>query len=437
MGISFPHENRTLLFETLLCEQGAGRSVMPTPASIAAVRNKYQALRPVMDEKVRRRWAACEAMAIGWGGITAVAAATGLSRPTLRAGIAEVQGGAPRAEEGQPTEAQRIRRDGGGRRRLTAGDRTLLQDLQALLESSTRGDPQSPLLWTSKSTRHLADALVQQGHHVSHHTIARLLDDLHYSLQANRKTKEGGSHPDRDAQFEHINTQVRAFQKRGQPVVSVDAKKKELIGDFKNAGREWHPQGQPVKVRSKDFLDKQLGKGIPYGVYDITANNGWVSVGIDHDTAQFAAESLRRWWQHMGSRVYPRAKELLVTADAGGSNGYRIRLWKVAVQELADAIGLRISVCHFPPGTSKWNKIEHRMCCHITENWRGKPLVSRAVIVNLIGNTKTRTGLTITADLDENTYPTGIKVSAAELAAIRLNPDTFHGDWNYTILPRA
>ena len=410
---------------------------MPTPERIAAVRNKYQALRPVMDEKVRRRWAACEAMAMGWGGITAVAEATGLSRPTLRAGIAEVQGGAPRAEEGQPTEARRIRRDGGGRRRLTAGDRALLKDLQALLESSTRGDPQLPLLWTSKSTRHLADALVQQGHHVSHHTIARLLDDLHYSLQANRKTKEGSSHPDRDAQFEHINTQVRAFQKRGQPVVSVDAKKKELIGDFKNAGREWHPQGQPVKVRSKDFLDKQLGKGIPYGVYDITANNGWVSVGIDHDTAQFAAESLRRWWQHMGSRVYPRAKELLVTADAGGSNGYRIHLWKVAVQEVADAIGLRISVCHFPPGTSKWNKIEHRMFCHITENWRGKPLVSRAVIVNLIGNTKTRTGLTITAELDENTYPTGIKVSAAELAAIHLQPDTFHGDWNYTILPRA
>jgi hypothetical protein len=437
MGTSFPHKNQKLLVEPLLCGQGAGRSVMPTREIIAEVRNKYQALRAVMDEKVRRRWAACEAMAIGWGGITAVAAATGLSRPTLRAGIAEVRGGAPRAEKGQPTEAQRIRRDGGGRRRLTVGDRTLLQDLQALLESSTRGDPQSPLLWTSKSTRHLADALMQQGHHVSRHTIARLLDDLHYSLQANRKTKEGSSHPDRDAQFEHINTQVRAFQKRGQPVVSVDAKKKELIGDFKNAGREWHPQGQPVKVRSKDFLDKQLGKGIPYGVYDITANNGWVSVGIDHDTAQFAAESLRRWWQHMGSRVYPRAKELLVTADAGGSNGYRIRLWKVAVQELADAIGLRISVCHFPPGTSKWNKIEHRMFCHITENWRGKPLVSRAVIVNLIGNTTTRTGLTITADLDENTYPTGIKVSAAELAAIRLKPDTFHGDWNYTILPRA
>lgn len=410
---------------------------MPDSEIIAAIRNKYQALRLVMDENVRRRWAACEAMAIGWGGITAVAEATGLSRPTIRAGLAEVHGGVPHDEEVDQPAAHRVRREGGGRRRVTENDRTLLKDLQALLESSTRGDPQSPLLWTSKSTRHLADALVQQGHHVSHDTVARLLDNLNYSLQANRKTKEGSAHPDRDAQFEHINTQVRAFQKRGQPVVSVDTKKKELIGDFKNAGREWPPQGQPVQVRSKDFIDKRLGKGIPYGVYDLTANNGWVSVGIDHDTAQFATESLRRWWQQMGSRVYPKAKELLVTADAGGSNGYRIRLWKAALQELADAIGLRISVCHFPPGTSKWNKIEHRMFCHITENWRGKPLVSRAVIVNLIGNTKTRTGLTIKAALDENMYPTGLKVSDAELAAIRIKRDKFHGDWNYTILPRV
>jgi hypothetical protein len=410
---------------------------MPDAEIITAIRHKYQALRLVMDEKVRRRWAACEARAIGWGGITAVAAATGLSRPTIRAGLAEVQGGAPRSQDDQQAEGPRIRRGGGGRRRVTAGDRTLRKDLQALLESSTRGDPRSPLLWTSKSTRHLADALVQQGHHVSHHTVARLLDDLNYSLQANRKTKEGSTHRDRDTQFEHINKQVRAFQQRGQPVVSVDTKKKELIGDFKNAGRAWHPMGHPVEVRTKDFVDKQLGKGIPYGVYDITANTGWVSVGIDHDTAQFAAESLRRWWQHMGSRVYPKAKELLVTADAGGSNGYRLRLWKVALQELADAIGLRISVCHFPPGTSKWNKIEHRMFCHITENWRGKPLVSRAVIVNLIGSTKTRTGLTIKAELDENAYPTGIKVSDEELAAIRMKQDKFHGDWNYTILPRV
>src|SRR5215468_974201 len=404
---------------------------------IATIRNKYQALSPVMDEHVRRRWAACEARAIGWGGITAVAEATGLSRPTIRAGLAEVQGSAPRAEEDEPPTAHRIRRGGGGRRRVIERDRTLLQALQSLLEASTCGDPQSPLLWTSKSTRHLADALVQQGHHVSHHTVARLREELNYSLQAHRKTKEGSTHRDRDAQFEHMNQQVRAFQQRGQPVVSVETKKKELIGDFKNAGREWQPRGHPVEVRMKDFVDKQLGKGIPYGVYDLTANTGWVSVGIDHDTAQFASESLRRWWQHMGSRVYPKAKELLVTADAGGSNGYRIRLWKVALQELADAIGLRISVCHFPPGTSKWNKIEHRMFCHITENWRGKPLVSRAVIVNLIGNTKTRTGLTINAELDENAYPTGIKVSDAELAAVRLKRAKFHGDWNYTILPRV
>ena len=312
---------------------------MPDAEIIAAVRNKYQALRPVLDEKVRRRWAACEAMAIGWGGITAVAEATGLSRPTIRAGLAEVRGGASDAEEDPDAERQRLRQVGGGRRRVTESDPGLLKALQALLEVSTRGDPQSPLLWTSKSTRHLAEALAQQGHQVSHHTVARLLEALHSSLQANRKTQEGSSHPDRNAQFAHINKQVQAFQKRGQPVVSVDAKTKELIGDFKNAGRDWHPQGQPVKVRSKDFVDQHLGKGIPYGVYDITANNGWVSVGMDHDTAQFAAESLRRWWQQMGSRVYPKAKELLVMADAGGSNGYRIRLWKVALQELADAIG--------------------------------------------------------------------------------------------------
>jgi len=312
---------------------------MPDSEIIAAVRNKYQALRPVLDEKVRRRWAACEAMAIGWGGITAVAEATGLSRPTIRAGLAEVRGGASDAEEDPDAERPRLRQVGGGRRRVTESDPGLLKALQALLEASTRGDPQSPLLWTSKSTRHLAEALAHQGHQVSHHTVARLLEDLHYSLQANRKTQEGSSHPDRNAQFAHINKQVQALQKRGQPVVSVDAKKKELIGDFKNAGREWHPQGQPVKVRSKDFVDQHLGKGIPYGVYDITANNGWVSGGMDHDTAQFAAESLRRWWQQMGSRVYPKAKELLVMADAGGSNGSRIRLWKVALQELADAIG--------------------------------------------------------------------------------------------------
>jgi hypothetical protein len=402
---------------------------------ITAVRNKYQALGPVMNETVRRRWAACEAMAIGWGGITAVSQATGMSCPTIRVGIAEVQQGAP--ETTMPPQQRAIRHAGGGRRRLSENDPTLLRDLQALLASSTRGDPRSPLCWTSKSTRHLAEALAQQGHSVSHHTVARLLDELDYSLQGNRKTQEGNSHPDRDAQFEHINAQVQAFQQRGQPVVSVDAKKKESIGNFKNAGCEWHPKRTPEHVRSKDFPDKTLGKGIPYGVYDLSTNTGWVSVGIDHDTARFATETLRRWWQHMGSRVYPHARELLVTADAGGSNGYRVRLWKVALQDLADAIGLRISVCHFPPGTSKWNKIEHRMFCHITENWRGRPLVSREIIVNLIGNTKTRTGLTITAELDVNPYPTGIKVPDEELATVQLHKDAFHGDWNYTILPKA
>jgi len=402
---------------------------------ITAVRNKYQALGPVMNETVRRRWAACEAMAIGWGGITAVSQATGMSCPTIRVGIAEVQRGAP--ETTMAPQQRAIRHAGGGRRRLSESDPTLLRDLQALLASSTRGDPRSPLCWTSKSTRHLAEALAQQGHSVSHHTVARLLDELDYSLQGNRKTQEGNSHPDRDAQFEHINAQVQAFQQRGQPVVSVDAKKKESLGNFKNAGCEWRPKRTPEHVRSKDFPDKTLGKGIPYGVYDLSTNTGWVSVGIDHDTARFATETLRRWWQHMGSRVYPHARELLVTADAGGSNGYRVRLWKVALQDLVDAIGLRISVCHFPPGTSKWNKIEHRMFCHITENWRGRPLISREVIVNLIGNTKTRTGLTITAELDVNPYPTGIKVPDEELATVQLHKDAFHGDWNYTILPKA
>jgi hypothetical protein len=311
---------------------------MPDAELIAAIRHKYQALRLVMDEKVRRRWAACEARAIGWGGSTAVAVATGLSRPTIRAGLAEVQGGASRRAEDQQPERQRVRRGGGGRRRWTAGDLPLVKAVQALLASSTRGDPQSPLLWTSKSTRHLADALVQQGHHGSHHTVARLLEARNYRLQANRKTQEGSPHRDRDAQFAHINKQVRAFQQRGQPVVSVDTKK-ALLGDCKNARREWQPIGHPVEVRTQDFVDKQLGRGIPYGVYDLTATTGWVRVGIDHDTAQFAAESLRRWWQQMGSRGYPKAKELVVTADAGGSNGYRIRLWKGALQELADAIG--------------------------------------------------------------------------------------------------
>jgi hypothetical protein len=317
-----------------------------------------------------------------------------------------------------------------------ANEPALVKDLEALVEPTTRGDPMSPLRWTCKSTRQLAEELQRQGHAVSYRTVAALLHALDYSLQAPRKTREGAAHPDRNAQFEHINRHVRAFQRRGQPVISVDTKKKELVGDFKNGGREWHPQGSPEHVRTHDFADKELGKVIPYGVYDPTYNEGWVSVGIDHDTASFATETIRRWWQEMGQQVYPQAKELLVTADAGGSNSSRSRSWKVAVQVLADSLRLRISVCHFPPGTSKWNKIEHRRFCHITNNWRGRPLISRTVIVNLIGNTKTKTGLRIKAALDTNVYETGLKVSDEQLAAIQLKRDKFHGDWNYTISPR-
>jgi hypothetical protein len=320
---------------------------------------------------------------------------------------------------------------------LVGADPTLVKDLEALVEPTTRGDPQSPLRWTCKSTRNLAEELNRQGHGVSYRTVAALLHDLDYSLQANCKTREGTSHPDRNAQFEHINRRVRAFQRAGQPVVSVDSKKRELVGDFKNAGREWQPAGSPEEVRAKDFPDKKLGKVTPSGVYDLTYNEGWVSVGIDHNTSLFATETIRRWWREMGARLYPAADRLLVTADAGGSNGYRPRLWKVALQQLADAIGLRISVCHFPPGTSKWNKIEHRMFCHITKNWRGKPLLSQAVIVNLIGNTKTKAGLHIQAELDANAYETGIEVSDEELAAIWIERDAFHGEWNYTISPKA
>jgi Rhodopirellula transposase DDE domain len=407
---------------------------MSTAEAIATVRQKYQSLSPIMDEKLRRRWAATEALALGWGGISAVAEATGLSLNTVRMGIAE--GRSTEVDPDDPANDPRIRRPGGGRKRLARRDRTLLTDLEALVNPSTRGDPQSPLRWTSKSTRNLAEALVEPGHQVSHQTVARLLRATGYNLQVNRKTREGDSHPDRDAQFEYIAKQVRAFQRRGQPVVSVDTKKKELVGDFKNAGREWQPEGSPEEVRCKDFKDKALGKVAPYGVYDQTNDEGWVSVGIDHDTAEFATETLRRWWSHMGIRVYPRAKGLLVTADGGGSNSSRSRLWKVALQGLADEIGLRITVCHFPPGTSKWNKIEHRMFCHITENWRGRPLISRAVVVNLIGNTKTKTGLRINAELDTNTYKTGLKVTDEELATINLKRCDFHGDWNYTISPR-
>jgi hypothetical protein len=407
---------------------------MNASTTLTTVQEKYRLLAPILDERVRRHWSASEAIALGWGGITLVAQATGLSPVTIRQGIAELRDPAIallEEREGKP----HVRRSGGGRKPLSQSDRTLRKDLEELVDPVTRGDPQSPLRWTCKSTRHLAAALAGKGHEVSHQTVARLPQEMDYSLQVNRKTKEGQSHPDRNAQFEYIAKQVRSFQQRRQPVVSVDTKKKELIGDFKNGGQEWQPQGEPEKVRSKDFKDKVLGKVAPYGIYDLTANAGWVSVGIDHDTSQFATETLRRWWANMGRRVYANATELLVTADGGGSNGSRARLWKVALQALANRVGLRITVCHFPPGTSKWNKIEHRMFCHITENWRGKPLVSRAVIVNSIGSTKTKAGLRIKAELDTNAYPKGIEVTDEELAAVEIKRHAFHGDWNYTISP--
>jgi hypothetical protein len=401
--------------------------------TVSVVKTKYDSLAPIMDERMRRSWAASEAQALGWGGISAVARATGLSQTTIKAGIIELQSAT--ILSGTALDPQRTRRPGGGRKRLTETDPKLQRQLEKLLAASTRGDPQSPLRWTSKSCRHLAEELSRMGHQVSYQTVATLLEEMDYSLQANRKTKEGANHPDRDAQFEHINQQVLAFQKRRQPVISVDTKKRELIGDFKQRGREWRPQKTPLPVRVHDFKDPKLGHAIPYGVYDLTTNEGWVSVGIDHDTAQFAVETIRRWWLEMGRFVYPQATELLITADAGGSNGSRLRLWKVALQALANELGLRITVCHFPPGTSKWNKIEHRMFCQITENWRGQPLVSRAVVVNLIGQTKTKAGLRIKAKLDLNAYPTGIKVTNEELATVNLKKDKFHGEWNYTVVP--
>lgn len=399
---------------------------MTDTSPIATVRQKYDVIAPLLHEKARRRWAAAEALSLGRGGISTVAAATGLSRPTIRKGITELQ-------QGTRDDESSIRTVGAGRPSLTTIDRLLLKDLKHLVDPTTRGDPMSPLLWTCKSTRHLAEALGEFGHDVSHQTVARLLDDLGYSLQANRKTEEGKDHPDRNAQFEYINRKVKSFQRRDQPVISVDTKKKELIGNFKNSGREHEPKGQPRKVKTKDF-PTQEGKVAPYGVYDLTRNEGWVNVGIDHDTAEFAVESVRRWWQRMGQPTYPEATELLITADGGGSNGSRNRLWKVQLQKLANEVNINITVCHFPPGTSKWNKIEHRMFCHITENWRGRPLVSHAVVVNLIGSTRTRTGLHVGAQLDTNSYATGIKVTDAELESVRLKKATFHGEWNYTIM---
>ncbi len=399
---------------------------------IARIRRKYRSLEPELDERRRRQWAAVEAKDLGWGGVTAVAQASGLSRTTITVGRDEL---ALPAKQ-RAAEASRVRHPGGGRRPLTETGPGLLESLEALIEPTTRGDPESPLRWTCKSIRRLAYELTRENHPVGAVTVAKLLRQAGYSLQANRKTREGASHPDRNAQFEYINASVQRFLKRSQPAISVDTKKKELVGDFKNAGREWYPEGEPEEVRVHDFLIKTLGKVIPYGVYDMLHNQGWVNVGIDHDTAQFAANSIRRWWSEMGQQRFPKAKDLLITADGGGSNSHRSRLWKVSLQELADELGLRLFVCHFPPGTSKWNKIEHRLFSFITQNWRGKPLVNHNTIVNLIAGTTTRTGLIVKAALDTNHYETKIKVPDEQLSQLRLKRHGFHGDWNYTLSPR-
>ena len=405
---------------------------MQEEAALLAIESRYRSLSVLMDERMRRQWAAAESRAYGWGGVRAVGSVIGMSPNTIRKGLEEL---AVRDENPQAPVEPGLRRAGAGRKRHTETDPQLLQALESLVEPTTRGDPESPLRWTLKSTTELAQELTRQKHPVSPRTVGRLLNDLEYSLQGNRKTLEGSSHPDRNAQFEYINVSVKRFQQRGQPVISVDTKKKELVGAFKNGGREWQPKGEPEKVKVHDFLDAELGKAIPYGVYDISENQGWVSVGIDHDTARFAAEAIARWWKKMGSKLYGDAKELLITADGGGSNGSRCRLWKVALQELATKLEMPIHVRHFPPGTSKWNKIEHRMFSHITRNWRGRPLVSHEVIINLIANTTTKTGLKIRAGLDTANYPTGITVTDEELAALNLKRANFHGEWNYKLLP--
>jgi hypothetical protein len=396
----------------------------------AAIRLRYEALEPVLDEQGRRRLAAAEAQAAGHGGVSAVARITGIARSTIGRGLADLRSAVV-------PERGRIRRPGGGRKPLTVKDPSLIEDLRELVEPVTRGDPQAPLKWTAKSLRKLADGLRALGHRVSHNTVAALLRTLDYSLQANRKTREGTSHPDRDAQFDYINARVKQALARGEPAISVDTKKKELVGDFKNAGREWRPKGTPEPVRVHDFLIKQLGRAVPYGIYDFGENAGWVSLGIDHDTASFAVNAIRRWWQMMGRTRYPNASSLTITADCGGSNGARLRLWKLELQKLANELKLSITVCHLPPGTSKWNKIEHRLFSFITQNWRGRPLVSHAVIVQLIAATTTKTGLKVHCEIDPNTYPAGIKVSDAEIACINLHRHDFHGDWNYTIIPEA
>ena len=395
------------------------------------IKQRYQALSPFLDEKQRRLLAGAEAIAYGVGGQKRVATLLGLSQGAVSRGVQELR-------QPETVESDRIRQPGGGRKPAIASDPELWTDLERLVSPTTRGDPESPLRWTLKSTRKLATELnaLKPGRGVSTHLVSDLLHEMGYSLQANRKTLEGSEHPDRDAQFQHINAKVQEYQQKGQPVISVDTKKKELVGDFKNGGREWQPTGQPEQVRVHDFKIPELGKVSPYGIYDPTRNEGCVNVGIDHDTAAFAVASIRGWWQSMGRVAYPNASELLITADSGGSNNARSRLWKVELQKLADETGLRIAVCHFPPGASKWNKVEHRLFSYITQNWRGRPLSSHEAIVSLIANTTTAAGLKVRCQLDNNEYPTGVRVSDAELNTVRLERSEFHGDWNYAIHPQ-
>ena len=404
-------------------------------AVVEGVQRRVTALWPHLNERQRRLLLGAEARELGWGGVSTVAVAAGVSRSMVTNAVAELEL-PPELPEG------RSRRAGGGRKRAEVNDPGLVAALDALVDPETRGDPESALRWTCKSTRQLATALTADGHPVSDRTVAALLHQAGYSLQANAKTTEGKQHPDRDGQFEHINTMVRRYRKTGDPVISVDTKKKELVGEspgYKNNGHDWQPQGEPVRVGVHDFPDPAMPKAVPYGIYDLTANTGWVSVGCDGDTAAFAVETLRRWWHKVGQVSYPNGKRLLICADAGGSNGYRVRLWKIELAQLATEIGRPITICHFPPGTSKWNKIEHRLFAHISMNWRGRPLTSHEVIVNLIGATTTRTGLTVHAEANTNSYPRGIKVTKQEMDAIRpqLKPDSFHGDWNYTLRPRT
>ena len=406
---------------------------MISKEKIDAIRIKYKILKTELDERGRRMWAAAEVKSLGHGGVVAVASATGLAESTIRIGKHEIASNHTAGKK--DGEVRRVRKKGGGRKSLEKKDSDLPRLLDALVEPTSRGDPMSPLRWTCKSTRRLAKELTANGHPCSHAKVGKLLADLHYSLQGTRKRMEGKSHPDRDAQFKFINSKVAYFQSCSQPVISVDTKKKELVGRFANGGREYQPKGKPEEVETYDFPSLADGKGIPYGVYDMTSNQGWVSVGTDHDTAQFAVQTIRQWWYQMGLATYPEAKELLITADGGGSNGSRNRLWKLELQRFTNETQLVVTICHFPPGTSKWNKIEHQMFSHITKNWRGRPLTSHEVIVNLIANTATDAGLKIQAALDSNGYSIGVKVSDQEMKTIKLQKHSFHGEWNYTISP--